>query len=424
MKVAFANYIKPDDISGVTTWLLTLAKRLQSDGISVAIHFAHNPGEDCRDTFQTRELLELGIHLSWATYKSSLNEDVKQTLQFLNHWQPDIFLPQCISAHYVAAAQAGMHGLPWVLTLHSDDPDYWAAVRSLGTNRHGGTIVSVSQHIQNKLINEGNHQPSSVIPYGVIIPAVSAQPKHDPFRVVFCGRIWEHQKRASLVIQTLIRACQANASIQATMIGEGYARPSCQEQVDAAGLSDAITFTGPLDPSQVQAHLEASQAILLMSDFEGLPVALLEAMAFGVVPVARNIPSGIPELVIHEQTGIIVSDDPDEAAQALLHLAADRALWLRCSAAARTLICDRYSQESSYGKWRLLLEELVQRRTTPSSSPYPIDPRKIISRRHIDPLLLVNYQKKSVYRTKIHHFLRTAVAQTKHRIKRLLTSTP
>jgi glycosyltransferase involved in cell wall biosynthesis len=208
------------------------------------------------------------------------------------------------------------------------------------------------------------------------------------------------------------------------MIGEGYSRPSCQQQVDAAGLSEAITFTGPLNPSQVQAHLEASQAILLMSDFEGLPVALLEAMAFGMVPVARDIPSGIPELVIHERTGIIVSDDPDEAAQALLRLAGDRALWLRCSAAARALICDRYSQETSYGKWRLLLEELVQRHAASSSSPYPMDPTRIITSRYLDPLLLVNYQKKSVYRTRIQHFLRTAVAQAKHRIKRLLTRTP
>lgn len=39
--------------------------------------------------------------------------------------QPDLFLPQCLHAHYLVAAHADHQGLPWIFTIHSDDPDYW-----------------------------------------------------------------------------------------------------------------------------------------------------------------------------------------------------------------------------------------------------------------------------------------------------------
>lgn len=44
-----------------------------------------------------------------------------------------------------------------------------------------------------------------------------------------------------------------------------------------------------------------------MPDFEGLPLALQEAMATGVVPVVREIESGVPELVHHESKGLVVA---------------------------------------------------------------------------------------------------------------------
>jgi len=57
-----------------------------------------------------------------------------------------------------------------------------------------------------------------------------------------------------------------------------------------------------------------------MSEFEGLPTALLEFMAAGVVPVVRAIERSIPELVHHERTGLLVGIDLPEAATASFRL--------------------------------------------------------------------------------------------------------
>ena len=117
-----------------------------------------------------------------------------------------------------------------------------------------------------------------VIPYGITHPTALASFSDQPFRVV----------------NTLIHACQASSQIEAHLIGDGPDRAACEQLVHQAGFADRIHFHGRVPPEQVQPLLQRSQAILLMSEYEGLPVALLEAMAAGVVPVVRSIESGIP----------------------------------------------------------------------------------------------------------------------------------
>lgn len=285
-------------------------------------------------------------------------------------------------------------------------------------------MVCVSRHIRDELNRRTGDGTASVIACGVAIPARTTRFRADPFQVVFSGRIWEHQKRASLVIQTLIRACGASGSVHATLIGDGYSRAACEQQVAEAGLGGAITFTGPLPPSQVHARLLEAQAILLMSDFEGLPIALLEAMAAGVVPVVRRIPSGIPELVDHERTGLLVSEDPAEAAGALQRLADDPELWRRCSTAARDLVAQHYSADSSYLQWRQLLGDLDRRFSEAPSNPYPIDSHRIDSLHRLAPSFTQEYKQPKAGTATLRQALRTTIARAKHRIKRLLSSHP
>ena len=102
MRVAFAHYSQEDDISGVTTWVLGLARRLSADGVNVAIHFVITPAEPSadskRDTSKEpplfEELRRQGMDVFSTPRRASLKEDAQDTLAFLNHWQPTVFLPQ------------------------------------------------------------------------------------------------------------------------------------------------------------------------------------------------------------------------------------------------------------------------------------------------------------------------------------------
>jgi len=414
MRIAFAHYSMPDDISGVTTWLTTFASQLRGEGCDVAVHL-HHSGEDLHSASILPALQAAGVEISIVPRQRSLLADMRQTLAFLDAWRPTVFLPQCRHAHVLAAAVAGRKGLPWAFTFHSDDPDYWAAAESFPPRLHGGRTVCVSRHISEQVRAAGLEEHPWVIPYGVPIPPQQVSFDAAPFRVAYSGRLWDHQKRIALVTDALIRACR-DPRLAATVIGEGHARSASELAVREAGLAETIRFTGSLPPAGVQSELARCQAILLMSDFEGLPIALLEAMALGVVPVVRAIPSGIPELVEHEHTGLLVSGDPQEAAQALQRLASDPALWERCSRNARARVSDHYSREASYATWCRLLDELHGQ----CSVSYPLGPAPPIDIRRLAPLLTASYRRPNPLLTRLRHRLDIGQARLKHAVRSIL----
>lgn len=418
LRVAFAHYSSADDISGVSSWLLRFATFLRQQNVDVGVHLLNLAASADLPSPLELALREAGVETFKSPQTPHLKTDVQATLSFLNAWQPDVFLPQCKSPHYIAAAIAGRSGLPWVLTLHSDDPDYWAVLESLPPQGSGGKAVCVSRHIQAQLVHHGGEADALVIPCGVAIPDRAAIHHTRPFRVVYCGRLWDHQKRITLVVQSLIHACQrSDVEIVATVIGEGYGRQACEQLVQKAGLGDRITFVGLQPFAAIQTILLESQAILLMSDFEGLPVALLEGMAAGVVPVARSIPSGIPELVQDQETGLLVGESPEEAGAALARLAKDSALWQHCSDQARTLVETAYSEVISNQKWLNCLLEL-EKISAPS---YPIRGFNNFNFTQLSPLLTLPYKKKSSLQSlQLKRRARTKLARLKGGLKQWL----
>ena len=357
MKIALAHYSSPQDISGVTTWFENFVLRLKNDGYHPLVQL-HHFGTKVEESPLALVMREAAIYVEVVPRARSLSSDVIQTVAFLNRVKPDIFLPQCLHSHFLAAAIAGDQGLPWALTLHSDDPDYWNIATLRPPKKHGGKLFCVSDHIRHLAVRSGLDSSPSVIPCGVKVPVGTTAYNQKPFCVVYSGRVIEVQKRLGLVMATLIQACRMDNRITAKIVGDGPAMKSSRRAVKQSGLKHRIHFLGRLTPSEVQVELRQAQAVLLMSDFEGLPVSLLEAMAVGVVPVVRSIPSGIPEIVFHEVTGLLVNGQPENAAEGLCRLADDSALWHRCSFAGREHVLENYSEDASYKLWLNAIQDL------------------------------------------------------------------
>lgn len=374
MKIAFADYSDDNDISGVTTWLVQFITHLAEEDPSserqTCLRLHHVGSNDWRTSSIARDLANAPVRVSGTNvWNVRYTEDaVADTVAFLNAERPDVFVPQCLPGFHFAAAATSRLGLPWVLTMHADDPHYWDLLEEFCPDATHGACVAVSAYLADRVRARRPDATVVTIPCGVPIPAGVARFCAAPFRVVYSGRLVEQQKRASLVATTLIEACRRCEAIEASVLGDGVARSSMEAAVAAAGLSRRIRFTGRLTPDEVARHLQSAQAILLMSDYEGLPVALLEAMAAGVVPVARAIPSGVLELVRDGETGILVDDSPTNAAAALAALAAAPVVWQRLSGAARSLVADGYSDTICFGRWRRLLGDLAER----SAVRYPL----------------------------------------------------
>jgi hypothetical protein len=133
-----------------------------------------------------------------------------------------------------------------------------------------------------------------------------------------------------------------------------------------------------VDNDQIQSHLLEHHVIVLLSDSEGLPIALMEAMACGVVPICLRVPSGVLELVEDGVTGLLVNNRGDDFFEAVRRLRDEPGLWERLSRAARAKIEAEYSQEQSAARWSAFFEELRrnagQRRSIEIPSRFDLPP--------------------------------------------------
>ena len=115
-------------------------------------------------------------------------------------------------------------------------------------------------------------------------------------RLVYSGRLEEKAKRISELARAVISVLQRHRNAQARFIGDGSKREAIQREFQDAGLLDRVEFTGFVDPDQVQEVMSWGNVLVLLSDFEGVPGAVMDGMACGLVPVCLDIPGGLARI--------------------------------------------------------------------------------------------------------------------------------
>ncbi|GIW02217.1 glycosyltransferase family 4 protein [Roseiflexus sp.] len=164
----------------------------------------------------------------------------------------------------------------------------------------------------------------------------------------------------------LIDACdllrKRGMAFQCLLVGEGEDRPLLEAQIERLGLEQHVRLLGAQPRHRVSDILQQADVMVLPSvvmpngKMEGIPVALMEALA-SEVPVVATAISGIPELVRDGETGLLVPQRHAAAlADALAHLYADRDLGRRLAATGRQLVLREFNLERSAERLRMLFE--------------------------------------------------------------------
>lgn len=202
------------------------------------------------------------------------------------------------------------------------------------------------------------------IPYGIQFEAArprEPRPEGTPLRVLYLGRLIEEQKRISRIVTLIHDLAQGPERVTFTLAGSG---PQEAEVRAALAGCETTRLTGLVRNDEVQALLRAHDVLILLSDYEGLPLSLLEAMGHGVVPVVSDLPSGMAEAV--GTAGILIPvGETGQAAAALRSLARDPARLAGLSAAAQDRARNRYSADRMVQEYLRLARELGAGRTSP-----------------------------------------------------------
>jgi glycosyltransferase involved in cell wall biosynthesis len=166
--------------------------------------------------------------------------------------------------------------------------------------------------------------------------------------VVGTVAVMRSQKRLDLWLAAAAEIRSRLTAARFVLVGDGPLRATLERRAQEAGLADAVVFTG-LQPD-IAPYLDLIDLYLMSSQFEGLPVALLEAMAAGIAVVATDV-GGIPEVVRDGETGRLVPfGDASALAAASLSLLSARERRLEMGQAGRRRV------QSEFGIARMARE--------------------------------------------------------------------
>jgi glycosyltransferase involved in cell wall biosynthesis len=178
-----------------------------------------------------------------------------------------------------------------------------------------------------------------LIPYGVEIPSVATGTPSPNLRLLYVGRL---DRSKGVMDLPAIDAAVRNAGIETrwTIQGPG---PAEAELRSAWGHAPHVTWNGRTTMERVKEQYQTHDLLVMPSRAEGLPVALLEGMAAGCVPVVSDLPSGIPEIVENGVSGFrFPPGDIDGFASAIISVARDSAALREMGKEASKRIKDRF----------------------------------------------------------------------------------
>lgn len=184
----------------------------------------------------------------------------------------------------------------------------------------------------------------------------------DEIVVVVIGRLEDthkgHKYLLESVASTPIR--ELRARLKLLFVGDGSSRRDLEQAARRLGLDERVIFYGAAPHSEVPALLAASDIFALPSVVEGMPLAILEAMAAGLPVIATSV-GAVPQIIQDGQSGLIVPPgDSDALANALLHVINTPADTTTYRSNARNRVRALYDQRIMVRRYAEVVERAVR----------------------------------------------------------------
>jgi L-malate glycosyltransferase len=302
-----------------------------------------------------------------ATSAPAMLAQVRRLARHLVDWKADLVHCHLPLAGVVGRLAGKLARVPVVYTEHNVLERYHPATRlaaraTWSLQRH---VIAVSADVKQSISRHfGERVPVRVIRNGVSLQRFSRQrldggalrtqlglKPHDV--VIGNVAVFRKQKRLDLWLAAAKIVTERRADARFLLVGDGPLREQVHQQVQELGLAERVILPGLQD--NVGPYLAAMDVYFMSSDFEGVPIALLEAMAMELPPVVTRA-GGIPEVVEHERSGYLLPRGDVEG------LAAALTALVEAGPARRSLLGsharERVQTEFSTGRMMKEIEEV------------------------------------------------------------------
>jgi colanic acid/amylovoran/stewartan biosynthesis glycosyltransferase WcaL/AmsK/CpsK len=259
-------------------------------------------------------------------------------------------------ANNLRFARALWH-VPMIATFHGYD--YSMIPRTLGRGVYRrlfeevDAVTTISEYARTQLVKLGcPAEKLHLTRMGLRLEDFPLSPRAlnqgETVRILSVGRLVE-KKGLEFALRAVALVSQQNKNLSYDIVGDGPLSPKLQQLIHDLNLESIVTLWGAQENSFVRQQMAKAHLFVLPSvtagdgDQEGIPVSLMEAQASGL-PVLSTRHSGIPELVIDGESGILVPEKDTQALTAgLLRLIGHPQDWARMGRAGRKIVEENYN---------------------------------------------------------------------------------
>jgi glycosyltransferase involved in cell wall biosynthesis len=246
--------------------------------------------------------------------------------------------------------------IPVIYTEHNKQERYHIGTRVLNLLTMGllRTVIAVSADVAESIYR---HKPGLKVPIKIILNGVNIEhfdkqrfdsrlirekfniPTEAP--VVGTIAVFRFQKRLDLWIELAAKILQQHDNAHFIIVGDGPLKNELMKKREALGLQHRVHMPGL--ETEVRPYLAAFDIFMMCSVFEGLPIALLEAMAMEC-PVISTDAGGIGEVVRHGVEGLICAvEQPEKLVEHAHHLLKEPEISVRYGIQARKRVVEEFS---------------------------------------------------------------------------------
>ncbi|HSF17621.1 MAG TPA: glycosyltransferase family 4 protein [Vicinamibacteria bacterium] len=386
-----AYLITRSDLGGASIHVRDLSRAMIRDGHRVVVLVGGS------GPF-TEELTRLGIPFEASKHLvrevSPWNDLVAlfHIAKRLKQIKPDLLSTHSPKAGWLGRVAAWMAGVPVIFTAHG-----WAFSEGVGATkqrlyalaerlvaRFALKIIAVSDHDRELALQFGVGRPGQFVTVHNGMPEVDdklrADPSSEPPHLVMVARM-EAQKDHTTLLQALKPL--ANLDWTLSLVGAGPLLADTRRLAEELGLARRVTFMG--ERRDVAEILAGGQIFLLVSNHEGFPRSILEAMRAGLPVIASDV-GGTRESVVDGENGILVQRrDVDGLTRALEKLISNPTLRKRMGDIGRRSFLENFQFATLYAKTRNVYRSVLQERGSMATGESWRDSRSSLNARAGEP---------------------------------------
>lgn len=290
-------------LGGIETWSLMAAKGLQERNYPIVLYSSKENEAPCEEWISYTKLFDT----HFTRYKELIQELVEELTQelpcslIINKQRQLLMAAILVKRKYPKELK--------ILSIqHSDRIDWYRRHQYLQENMDH--ILCVSKKIEETLQKEWKVKPEKVsykespVFYEESFKKVYAKEAGTPLRIGYAGRLEKEAKHAELLVEVIKELETRELHYELHIAGKGKVEKAIEAFIEEGNRKQHVLLYGYIKEEEMKKFWKKLDVFISLSSYEGLSIAMLEAMSYGVVPIVTEV-SGTKEFIIEGETGEI-----------------------------------------------------------------------------------------------------------------------